>query len=95
MFVSLTALAARDFLDGHSAARPWTLPPALAAYALHAASAGNEHEARLVARTALLFMQLSRPSFCESYERRIFETTGGHQRPRFGSLAFIVTVWRI
>ena len=94
MFVSLTALAARDFLDGHSAARPWTLPPALAAYALHAASAGNEHEARLVARTALLFMQLSRPSFCESYERRIFETTGSHQTPRFGSLAVVVIVQR-
>ena len=68
------------------------MPPALAAYALHAASAGNEHEARLVARTALLFMQLSRPSFCDGYERRIFETTGGQQRPRFGSLALMVTV---
>ena len=57
-----------------------------ATYALHAASAGNEHEARLSARTALLFMHLLRPSFCESYERRFFETTGGQQRPRFGSL---------
>ena len=94
MFVSLTALAARDFLDGHSAARPWTLPSALAAYAIHAASAGNEHEASWSARTALLFMQLSRPSFCESYERRIFETTGSHQTPIFGSLAVVVTVQR-
>ena len=53
---------------------------------------GRTQEARLVARTALLFMQLSRPSFCESYERRIFETTGGQQRPRFGFLALMVTV---
>ena len=92
MFVSLTALTAHEIFDGQGAVRPCSLPLVFAAYAYLAASAEKEQEASWSAPSPLLFMQLSRPSFCESYERRIFETTGGQQRPRFGSLAFVVTI---
>ena len=88
-------MLSREIVDGHGALRPCSLILAFAAYAYLTGSAETEQEASWSARSPLLFMQLSRPSFCERYERRIFETTGGHQRPRFGSLAFIVTVWRI
>ena len=85
-------MLSRESFDGQGAVRPCSLPLVFAAYAYLVASAENEQEASWSARSALLFMHLSRPSFCESYDRRIFETAGGQQRPRFGSLALMVTV---
>ena len=85
-------MLSRENFDGQGAERPCSLPLVFAAYAYLVASAENEQEASWSARSPLLFMQLSRPSFCESYDRRIFETAGGQQRPRFGSLALMVTV---
>ena len=85
-------MISREIFDGQGAVRPCSLPLFFDAYAYLAASAENEQETSWSARSPLLFMHLSRPSFCESYERRIFETTGGQQRPRFGSLALMVTV---
>ena len=84
-------MLSREIVDGHGVVRPCSLILAFAAYAY---LAGSEQEASLSARSALPLMHLSRPSFCESYERRIFETTGSHQTPRFGSLAVVVTVQR-
>ena len=85
-------MLSRETVDGHGAARPCSLLLAFAKYACQAGSAVKGLEASQSARSALLFMHLSRPSFCESYDRRIFATTGGQQRPRFGSLALMVTV---
>ena len=91
MLVSLTAMLSREIFDGQGAVRPCSLPLVFAAYAYLAASAENEQEASWSARSPLLFMQLSRPSFCESYERRIFETTGSHSRAQ---MALVVTARR-
>ena len=87
-------MLSREIVDGHGVVRPCSLILAFAAYAYLAGSAGNEQEASLSARSPLPLMHLSRPSFCESYERRIFETTGSHQTRRFGSLAVVVIVQR-
>ena len=86
-------MLSRETVDGHGAARPCSLLLAFAKYACQAGSAVKGLEASQSARSALLFMHLSRPSFCECYERRIFECTGGPRRPRIGSFAMLASPW--
>ena len=62
-------------------------------HAFQVGSTGDVREARESARSELLSMHLSRPSFCECYERRIFECTGGPRRPRIGSFAMLASPW--
>ena len=64
-----------------------------AVHVLQVGSTGDSREARESARNKLLLMHLSRPSFCECYERRIFECTGGPRRPRIGSFRILASPW--
>ena len=62
-----------------------------AVHVLQVGSTGDAREARSSARNELLSMHLSRPSFCECCERRIFECTGGPRWPSIGSFALLAS----